>query len=79
MVSFVSRSDLPVDIVVFGEAEVVVRESGDEDDGLDLVKTPNPFLSFRPLTSHIKQSKCQPLKINLKLSGKRRKGDGECR
>ena len=51
----------PVDVVVLGEAEVVVGQGGDEDDGLDLVETPNPLLAFRPLTADVEQTERQSL------------------
>ena len=51
----------PVDVVVLGEAEVVVGQGGDEDDGLDLVETPNPLLAFRPLAADVEQTERQSL------------------
>ena len=51
-----STNVIPVDVIVLREAEIVVRECGDEDDGLDFIETADPLLSLGPLTTDVKQT-----------------------
>jgi len=69
-------NDTPVNVVVLGEAEVVVGQGGDEDDGLDLVEAPDPLLPLGPLTADVEQAERQALPtgsyVKTTVSGNRR-------
>ena len=43
--------------------EIVVRKSGNKDDGFHFFETSNPLSTFRPLTANVEHAEVQGLKI----------------
>ena len=51
---FIASHELPVHLLILGKDEIIAGKSDAENDGGDSLKTVNPLLSLRALTSHIK-------------------------